>query len=221
MENSFKSMDNKGFSLVELIVTVLVTSLLMLGVLSFVSTSRSAYQVVVTSATLQEEAMTVERVLNEKIQEAKKHGFDDQVSLGGTKKVDVFWVITKDEESTGDSCYFFVFDKDDNKLRYCRADATGDYVDPASSDSVNTKGSTLISNQCYGSRLKYSLIADHVASMVGLPTVERADGTDLVLLKFTYEYMGKDYTNTLTAVTRNMNRSTTPDPDPDPDPSEE
>jgi len=210
-------MNDKGFSLVELIVTVLVTSLLLLGVLTFVSSSRTAYQTVSTSATLQEEAMTVERVLTEKIQEAKEHGFDDNVNLGSGKLVDVFWITTRDEENIStDSVYFFVHDKADNKLRYCKGSNPADLVEKASTDSVTSNAVTLINNQCYDAKLKFSLIADHVVSMEEAPTVERADGTDLVLLKFKYEYMAKNYTNTVTTVTRNKNRAlSAPDPEED------
>ncbi len=143
--------DNKGFSLIELIVTVLITALLMLGVLTFMTTSRNVYQGVNTSATLQEEAMTVERVLSEFIMEAKpgyasdgsllvaSYGYDKNVSAQvtvdtetETRTLDVFWINAKENKydaegvsgsSDDDSLYFFVFDHTDNKLRYCKIDS--------------------------------------------------------------------------------------------------
>ncbi len=215
--------DNKGFSLVELIVTVLVTSVLMLGVIAFVSSSRTAYQVVNTSATLQEEAITVERVFSEMIMEAKSYGFDEDVPLTSGKTVDVFWVTARDNENgSSDSVYFFVFDDEDNNIRYCKGTNPNDCVVKADEDSVQTPGITLINNQCYGTKKKFSLISEHVTSMSMVkPSVQRADGTDLVVLNLTYEYMGKTNTSTITAVTRNKNRAaTTPTPDPSvtPDP---
>ena len=212
--------NNKGFSLVELIVTVLVTSILMLGVIAFISSSRTAYQVVSTSATLQEESMTVERVFSEMIMEAKSYGFDEDVNLGGGKTVDVFWVTARENETgTSDCVYFFVLDTDDNKIRYCKGTNPTDCVIKADEDSVQTAGITLINNQCYGSKQKFSLIAEHVTSMSMVkPSVERADGTDLVVLNISYEYIGKTNTDTITAVTRNKNRAETLVPVPtDPD----
>ena len=212
-------MNNKGFSLVELIVTVLVTAILMLGVIAFIGSSRTAYQIVNTSATLQEESMTVERVLSEMIMEAKSYGFDEDVNLG-TNTVDVFWVTAvNNEAASGDCVYFFVFDESDNKLRYCKGTNPTECVMKADEDSVLTTGINLIKNQCYGTKQKFSLVAEHVTafSMVK-PSVERADGKDLVVLNISFEYMGKTNTNTITAVTRNKNRAAvtvTPTGDPD------
>lgn len=227
MENKHLINDNKGFSLVELIVTVLVTSILMLGVIAFISSSRTAYQTVSTSATLQEETMTVERVLSEMIMEAKSYGFDEDVNLGGGKTVDVFWVTAKNNEGgTGDCVYFFVLDETDNKLRYCKGLHPEDCVVKADEDSVLMPGINLINNQCYGTKAKFSLIAEHITAMSMVkPSIEKADGTDLVVLNLTFEYLGKTNSNTITAVTRNKNRAvTTPSPsptsgaDPDADP---
>lgn len=49
---------NQGFSLVEMIVSVLITAILMLGVVSFISASRVIYQHIGTSSKIQEEART-------------------------------------------------------------------------------------------------------------------------------------------------------------------
>ncbi len=215
--------DNKGFSLVELIVTVLVTSILMLGVIAFISSSRTAYQTVSTSATLQEETMTVERVLSEMIMEAKSYGFDENVNLGGGKSVDVFWVTAKNNEAdTGDCVYFFVFDEADNKLRYCKGTNPADCVVKADTNSVLQPGINLINNQCYGTKQKFSLIAEHITAMSMVrPSIEKADGTDLVILNLSFEYLGKTNNNTITAVTRNKNRVVTPPSTGDDDEDEE
>lgn len=206
--------DDKGFSLVELIVTVLVTAILMLGVVAFISSSRAAYQTVSTSAILQEETMTVERVLSEMIMEAKSYGFDENVDLGGGKTVKVFWVTAKNNEAgTGDCVYFFVLDTADNKLRYCKGSHPTDCVVKADTNSVLNPGINLINNQCYGTKQKFSLIAEHITDMSMVkPSIEKADGTDLVVLNLSFEYLGKTNNNTITAVTRNKNRVVTPTP---------
>lgn len=141
-------MNNKGFSLVELIVVVLVTSILMFGVMTFMTTSRKAYEAVNTSARLQEEALTVERVLSEFIMEAKPgydsagsqlseaFGYDANFTFTATigtetksRTTDVFWINAKENKydpegvsgtSSADALYLFVLDHGDQKLRYSK-----------------------------------------------------------------------------------------------------
>jgi len=141
-------MDNKGFSLVELIVVVLVTSILMLGVITFMTSSRKVYEAVNTSARLQEEALTVERVLSEFIMEAKpgydsagtqvveSYGYDMNFAFTATvgsetnsRMTDVLWINARENKydpegvsgaSSTDALYLFVLDHNDQKLRYCK-----------------------------------------------------------------------------------------------------
>ena len=68
-KNVYK-INNKGLSLIELIVSVLITGILMTAVAMFISTSRNVYMTVNKSATLQEESLTVERVVSEYLMEA-------------------------------------------------------------------------------------------------------------------------------------------------------
>ncbi len=193
-------MNNAGFSLVELIVSVLITGVLMLAVSMFLASSRNTFQTVNTSATLQEESMTTERILNEYILEAKKYGLDKNVSISGVS-TDVFWVLAGENEGTSedDVAYIFVLDKDKKVLRYCRG--TEADVEP-SSGKLTAGGIGTVKTRCFGSNEKYSLIANYVESMKCTP-VNRPDGTDLVCLEIKYEFMGKTYTDNLTSVTRN------------------
>ncbi len=108
--------DNKGFSLVELIVTVLITAILMIAVVAFISSSRTMYQTVNTSATLQEEAITAERVFTEAFMEAKTYKYQANVSLATGSVTDVLWIKAKEnapisgDTNTDDSVYFYVID---------------------------------------------------------------------------------------------------------------
>ena len=60
-----KKMDNKGFTLIEMLISVLITGLMMLGVSAFMNSSRMSYSKVNTSVSLQEEAGTTVKFLNE------------------------------------------------------------------------------------------------------------------------------------------------------------
>ena len=116
--------DNKGFSLIELIVTVLITAILMIAVVAFISSSRTIYQTVNTSATMQEEAITAERVFTEVFMEAKAYKFETGVDLYSGVDTDVIWTQSREnnpasgDASTIDSVYCFVIDKTNNEIRY-------------------------------------------------------------------------------------------------------
>ncbi len=217
--------DNRGLSLIELIVTVLITSILMLAVSLFVSTSRSAYQTVNTSATLQEESLTVERVVSEVLMEAQNFGMvPDPNEVTPTLPVygpddhasKVLWVRALDNESTsGDySVYFFVYDTVDKQLRYCKGTETtlSDTL-----DEVSLEGDQLIENNCFGTNQKYSLVADHIEDFSLKSVVSRPNNTgDLVTIECKLSYAGKEYDSNIAAVTRNKLRDSVVTPSPDP-----
>jgi prepilin-type N-terminal cleavage/methylation domain-containing protein len=193
--------DNRGFSFVELIVVVLITGILMLAVVAFISTSRSAYQTVNTSATLQEEAISVERVLTEFIREAKECGYEENISAN----LDVFWIKARENELTGteltvrpDSVYFFVLDKANEKMLYYKGEVS--MID--GSGKITSAGKTTIADECTGEKAKYCLLGNHVSYMKPKKYM-RSDGSELICLDVTYNYMGKEYKSTITAATRN------------------
>lgn len=200
--------DNRGLSLIELIVTVLITSILMLAVGLFVSTSRSAYQTVNISSTLQEESMTVERVISEALMEARNYDFLDGTGPYGSS---VLWIRALDNDSSSDDmCVsFFVFDKNDKQLRFCKGDETMlDKNETTDQYEISLLGLAKIQNDCFGSNKKYHLVADHIESFVLKSKVERADGTgDLVSIECSFEYLSNSFTSNIAAVTRNKLRN--------------
>ncbi len=217
--------NNKGFSLIELIVTVLITAVLMIGVIAFISTSRSAYQTVNVSSTLQEETITVKRILSEYITEAKRYGFQKNVNDidGSSGDVTVLWVVARDTESdTNPDCsYFFALDTADKKLRYCTGAAS---LCPENQTVLTDDAKEQISNECFDDdvKKKYSVIGEHVESMEKGGVAQRYDGTDLIAIKLVYRYpdgSGPKYIDEITVVTRNRLRATpTPTPKPTPTP---
>ncbi len=205
MDNNTMLKNNKGFSLVELIVVVLITGILMMAVGVFMSTSRAAFITVHISATLQEEAMTVERVLSEYMMEAFDYGLEEDVSITGTSyKADVLWILAKENDGVSgakDPIYFFVRDREKNELRFCKGE------DGMAGDSgIASEGNTKIKDNCYGTKEKFSLVAEHIKSIAINKSKHQADGTDLVVLEIEYNYLDTDYTNVITIVTRNKKK---------------
>lgn len=212
--------DNKGFSLVELIVTVLITAILMIAVIAFISSSRTMYQTVNTSATLQEEAITAERVFTEAFMEAKTYKYQANVSLATGSVTDVLWIKAKEnapisgDTNTDDSVYCYVIDKTAGEIRYYKDlhNTTG----MISGDALTTEGINKLKSECFGTVAKYRVVSKNVKS-VAVNTIPRADGTDLVCMEIVFEYMGKEYTENITVVTRNLTHAptvATPTPDP-------
>ncbi len=199
-----KRLNNKGFSLVELIVVVLITSVMMLGVIAFMSTSRSAYQTVNISTTLQEESMTVKRVLSEYLMESQAFGYQQNVSVDGSMK-NVLWILARETEdnSYNKKVYFFVMDGADKKLRFCKGDST--LVNPNVLESLNANAPEYIKDHCYNDGGKYSVVAEHIESL-SLTKSKRPDDSYLVCVKLKYRYPdgnGKEYYDEITVTTRN------------------
>ena len=204
--------DNKGFSLVELIVTVLITAILMIAVVAFISSSRTMYQTVNTSATLQEEAITAERVFTEAFMEAKTYQFQTGVDLSSGIDTDVIWTQSREnspasgDTNPDDSIYCFVIDKTNHEIRYYKDvhNETGMVL----GGSLTTEGKNKLADKCFGTNAKYCVISKNVKS-VSLTKIPRADGTDLVCMEIVFEYVGKEYTENITVVTRNLTHAPT------------
>ena len=211
--------DNKGFSLVELIVTVLITAILMLAVVAFISSSRTMYQTVNRSATLQEEAITAERVFTEAFMEAKEYKREIGVDLSAGVDTDVIWIRARENEdptSTDDSIYCFVIDKTANQIRYYK---DSDVTDMIVGGSLSNDGKDKLKTACFGNNAKYCVISKNVKS-VDLKSISRSDGKDLVCMEIIFEYSSKEYTENITVVTRNLTHTPAVTTSPSPEPSE-
>lgn len=149
-----KKIDNKGFSLIEMLVAVLISGLMMLGVTAFLNSSRVSFTRVNTSVTLQEEAGITTKFLNELILESKKFGkvegtdfsYTDPSDTSKTTNIKVIWLKTVDndyvasddiDEAKPESIYFIIWEESTKCIRYKRIDAAD--FDEASYSGVNGK----------------------------------------------------------------------------------
>ncbi len=114
-----KKMNNSGFSFIEMLVSVLITGVIMIGIGTFISTSRYTYQSVNISATLQEEALAANTFISELLKEAKAYGYGPEENYtdasGKTYKLSSVWIYARDNDSTNPmdaNCYFIIFERE-------------------------------------------------------------------------------------------------------------
>ena len=197
--------DNRGLSLVELIVTVLITGILMTAVGCFISFSRVTYQNVATSSRLQEEALTVDKVISEAIMESESWGLIASHTVAATKgelsgtNVDcqILWVVARNntDNSQDRKCYYFILEKPTGILRYC--------VDEPSTVKPSTNQIVDDTNVIDAVGDKYKLVANNLTSMSLISDYETG-GSKTVFLKCNFEFAGETFTSNISAQSRNI-----------------
>ena len=133
--NKIKENKNAGFSLVEMIVSILIVAIMMFGVTAFISTSRVAYMKVTTSSKLQEEADAAVKFVNELLMEAQDYAWNTgsrSETISGID-YDVLCIKTLDNDPGASATrtqklvmyyYFILVDKADGTIRYCKKEAS-------------------------------------------------------------------------------------------------
>ena len=223
-KNVYK-INNKGLSLIELIVSVLITGILMTAVAMFISTSRNVYMTVNKSATLQEESLTVERVVSEYLMEAvecycKEYEIPIYDSSNNkikeiSEKVLFVNALENEADINTNNLYCFALDSTDNILRYCKIDAGTENL---LSGDLTEGACSLIGKAIYGpssKNAKYSVIAEHIQDMNCVLDTD----TNLIILNLNYNYLDCDYTSHLTVTARELKPPVTVEPDDPSDPS--
>ena len=115
------SRDDTGYSLVELIVSILIMSVITGMIIILISTSRKTYQTVNRDAVIQEETELVRNFINEIAIEAVDCG---QFGTNAPTDTDdmCIWFLAPDNVQKSDNYYyyFFLLEKATNTLRYGR-----------------------------------------------------------------------------------------------------
>ena len=215
-------MNNKGFSLVEMVVSVLITSILMLGVAVFMSTSRAAYQTVDTGARLQEEAVTANTFMTELFLEAQAYGTKPTETVakdGKNYDIQLLWIYARDNAADGAvnefATYFLVFEKEQGKdvgcIRYAKVPssylmAPGDphAISGGYAWSVPTM-LTEVRDKYYHGIVgdPYSLIAQNVKAMKINDPQLQPNGS-LISGNLVFEYAGTEFTSNINVLSRNI-----------------
>lgn len=107
-----QSSKNGGYSLIELIVTVLIMGMFSLIVLSFSDTSLTVYRIIGKEETLQTEAATAVSFITEVMESAENCGYSSTFTSNGHEGSCV-WV-----KRPGDRYGFILYDKGARCLRY-------------------------------------------------------------------------------------------------------
>ena len=92
--------DDRGFSLIELIVSILIMSVIAAMVVLLISSSRATYTVVKTDAELQGEVETVRKFIGELALEARSWGKIEDYEYDG-KHYKLFWIKALDNDHEG------------------------------------------------------------------------------------------------------------------------
>jgi hypothetical protein len=208
--------NNKGLSLVELVVVILMMGFISLMLVVFVSTSRSSYQVVSTEISLQEEAGYALGYIQDVAIEAYECS-DKYIINDGASDLQVFYILAPDSKTKLKSdmtyYYFIVLEQDDEEepgeLRFIRL-AAGSGSDAAGRDpDLSIIGSTVNVEETF-KNLKNSgrqvsgdvrkLLSQYVKSM----TVSVPSGKNIIDIEIVFELMDETYVAHKVISGRNM-----------------
>lgn len=226
--NRRMDLGDKGYSLVELIVAILITSVLTGMIVVLISTSRTTYSVVNTEAVIQTEAETVRGFIGEIAIEASQYGVS---SLSGAESISgadtCIWFLSPDNESAASGgssvnkyCYYFILHEAGNDvLRYGKydCDTTIDSDDIRIKTGSVSGGTTQVIPKNDPEQLykllendsvtkikddKYSLLAEHITK---IECTEPTKYKGLITFGLTLEYNGETQNKSFVFAGRNRN----------------
>ncbi len=214
MNSSVNKMNNAGFSLVELIVAMLITSVVSLSVMAFVSLSTREYTTTNSEVGIQVESSAAEDFITKTLREATDYKFITNgqyksIALDGTETMVAFdnpiLFVRGAEVSKGSYKYtMFVCYADEKALLY-KTEVTSNkntfYADDGTIDTSKLCGiaNTMVSNY------KSYFLADHVESIsvaevtrdlsAAPTTYVSKDDNKVVKVTMSYKYGSKSFSH--------------------------
>lgn len=178
--------NNEGFSLVELIVTILISSVVMLAVVGLLTTGLNLYKSVSAETLLQTEGQAATGRINELVQEAQYLQFysNDGVNDSGCKPlgelVDNKVLLLMTNEDGGDGWwYYIVWDAGEKLLLLTKEgvarDADNTIINVPSEDDIKEKASDMISVTQKKKYLLAQYIDNFVFSKMGTEKLYKVD----------------------------------------------
>ena len=214
-----KQFNNKGYTLVELIVTILITGMVAIIISLFISVSRTTYDEVRKEAVLQQEAQMAGAYIGDIAIEAIESSTEAFRIASDNYKVLTIKAPDPEYVSGPRYDYYFIilWEENNQVLRFCKVkdDAIlqpdGSYQPPPGSKLVFISGTETLD---YASMLSSgglniinnprALLARYVASMdVVVPS--SSAGTKLTKISFRLRYRDREYVMTKNIAGRNLN----------------
>ena len=113
-------MNNKGFSLVEILTTLAIGSVILLGVTAFMNGGSTTYRTVTTQVALQDDVQETVNYLTDLLQRSM------DVYYNSTEKILYIFMPKKDTETEEFEVYYVIFD-DANDTVYVHSEGVGNH----------------------------------------------------------------------------------------------
>ncbi|MDE6636156.1 MAG: prepilin-type N-terminal cleavage/methylation domain-containing protein [Lachnospiraceae bacterium] len=209
MKNKIRYMrqSNKGVTLIELIVTVLIMSIIVGVIGLFISSSRNSYVRISNETAMQAEADIAMTFLTDIAEEASAFRIETENMLssdGGTREYDVLCIQVSDP--TPYYC-FIVHDVVGEELRFCKVSHDDSanllWVEGTSEDNINNIDikATLEANNINNPSNKRCFLAKYIT---GFDTVVPPEKSGLLRVSIELKYGGNTYTANKNISSRNI-----------------
>ena len=216
-ENRIKA-NNAGFSLVELLVTILLISIVSGIVVAFISSSLRTYDIVDTQAQLQEESEFTTDFIRNLAVEASRAGYlgSDELIGSSISGSEVLWFYGPDPNNTSNRLYhLIIYDPDSNTLRYVTVNeglviAAGNTLNAETTIDATTVVK-MIGDSLDDDVAPYHLLAKHVYpdstdnKVISYDHKDASKESSLLTFTINFRYRNsEDYPAELKVVARNL-----------------
>ena len=196
MEESNLLKNNRGFTLVELLVSLLVSSMVILSASLFLSATIRTYNYSNTEVSLQMESQIALNLLENLVIESTECEYDDayvyQADSDNSYVCTLFEIYSTDE-SGNSILYLIIHDAEDSMLLLKKLDLTGG----VSADDIKNTVKEAIEAE------KPALLANYVTKLKVSPASLDTDTEGLVRIDIELEYNDKTYTSSTSISLRN------------------
>lgn len=206
-EKKYLIQSNKGVTLIELIVTILIMCVVMGCVALFIASSRNSYMGISNDTAMQAEADIAMAFLTDMAEEACAFRIEEEhmpSADGGTRQYDVLCIQISDP--TPYYC-FIVHDVEGEELRFCKisADDTSrlSWTDGTTENNINNIDikDTLSINNINDPSNKRCFLARYIT---GFEPVVVTEGGGLLKVSLELHYRGSSYTADKSISSRNI-----------------
>ncbi len=179
--------NNKGFSLVELIVTILISSVVMLAVVGLLTTGLNLYKNVNAETKLQTEGLAACGRINELVQEAQNLQYYGNVPVAGAGNNNKVLVLMTLEDSGAGWWYYIAWDEIDKMLLLTKdaVSFNAGVLQKPSEDEIKGKVSTMVT----ADKKKKYLLAQYIETF----EFEKQPDAKLYYLNIKLELDGKEF----------------------------